>query len=184
MTTPPIIVTGLPRSRTAWFSNLLTWGGSLVYHDGFYIQGKTAGGADGLKRVIERLRTGEWTGHSDAANILFWKTLSDEFPKAKWLVIHRELSDVFESCQKIVPDMGTEVLGSMSKEMEKLVQTLSPMVIQFDNITPSVCYDAADYLRVNIGPTARVRQLCEMNVQVHPEILKRRLGDLLRKQTI
>lgn len=180
--TPPIIITGLPRSRTAWFANLLTWGGSLVYHDGFYVSG--SGVEKNLQRVIDRLRTGEWTGHSDPANVLFWKRLHEEFPRAKWLVIHRDLNDVLEACKKIVPDMGTEVLGSMSKELENLVQTLEPMVVSFDNITPAICYGAADYLSVNIGPTTRVRQLCEMNVQVHPAILRQRLGELLHKQTI
>lgn len=55
---------------------------------------------------------------------------------------------------------------------------LNHIDVSFDRITPSLCYSISEYLGVDIGPEARVRQLCDMNIQIHPPILRERLTRL------
>lgn len=175
----PALITGLPRSRSAWFANLLTFGKSIVYHDGLYPSNNEMLRSASVKRVVAALQSGAWTGHSDAANVLIWKTLADEFPKAKWVVCKRDLNSVLNSCRKIIPDMPTAGIGAFAKELDELIAELKPLVVDFDDITPITAYKVADHLEINIGSTTRVRQLCDFNVQIHPPILLERLKALI-----
>lgn len=175
----PALITGLPRSRTAWFSALLTFDKSIVYHDGLYPSPNEMHRASSVKRVLNSLHSGAWTGHSDAANLLIWRTLHDEFPKAKWVVCKRDIGSVLESCRKIVPDMPTAGIGALAKEMDELIEDIRPMVVDFDDITPITAFQVADYLGINIGSSTRVRQICDFNIQIHPPILQERLKALI-----
>lgn len=158
---------------------MLTFGDSVVYHDPFCRSVNGVCSVNSIKNVLSALYTGRWAGISDAAILMVWRTLRDEFPKAKWVVCKRNLSDVLMSCKRIVPDMPTEGIGALAQEMDYLIAEVKPMVVNFDDITPVTCFEIADHLGIHIGLTTRVRQLCDFNVQVHPEILKKRLTDLI-----
>jgi hypothetical protein len=134
-----------------------------------------------IDEMIALMRTGAWQGHSDSTNVLNFRTLDAAFPRAKWVVVHRPISDVLDSCRKIVPGIATESIGAFSNRLDDLIEALDPMVVRFDDIDPGVCYDVANYLQVNIGPHSRVKQLCDFNVQVHPLVLKRRLEELMQQ---
>jgi hypothetical protein len=135
--------------------------------------------AASVRRLIQALRNAEWTGASDAALVPIWQSLADEFPKAKWVVCKRDLSDVFESCKKIIPDMPVAGVGELASQLDLLIAELNPMIVQFDDISPVTCFDVADHLGVKMGSATRVRQLCDFNVQIHPPILQERLKALI-----
>lgn len=175
----PALITGLPRSRTAWFANLLTFGASIVYHDGLFPANNEISRYASVKRVLNSLQSGAWTGHSDSANLLIWRTLVDEFPNAKWVVCKRDMNDVFASIKKLLPDMPTAGLGFLARELDTLILELRPMVVNFDDITPITAFKVAEYLGIDIGSTTRVRQLCDFNIQIHPPVLLERLKALI-----
>lgn len=66
----------------------------------------------------------------------------------------------------------------MHSELLELERHVNPMVVNFDSIDPVKCYEIAEYLGIDIGPATRVRQLCDMNIQIHPPVLKQRLENL------
>jgi hypothetical protein len=169
----PILIAGMPRSRSAWWSNLLTFGPTFVAHDGLF--------RSNIDELICKLRSGEWQGHSDSANVLWWQTLNEAFPKAKWVVVKRPIADVLDSCRKIVPSISTESIGAFSKRLDDLIYFLNPKIVEFDVIDSDECFDVANYLEVDIGSCERVKQLCDFNVQVHPLVLKRRLEELMQQ---
>lgn len=175
----PAIITGLPRSRTSWWANLLTFGESVVYHDPFCTSEDGVCKAVSFKRVVQSLRAEDWQGISDAAVLLFWRSLQEEFPAAKWVVCKRDLNDVLDSCRKIMPDLPTAGIGALAKELEILIEEMNPKIVNFDDISPITCFEVAEYLQINIGSSTRVRQLCDFNVQVHPSVLQKRIADLI-----
>lgn len=179
----PFLITGLPRSKTAWLANLLTWGSTFCAHDGLRPEmSRHFEFKESVACLVSKLRTGEWNGHSDAANVLAWQELEVEFPHAKWLVVKRPLNEVLDSCRKIIPSVAPAGIGALNKKLEELIYQLNPKIVEFDEISPTTCYDIANYFQVNIGPHKRVNQLCEMNIQIHPPILMQRLDDLIHKQ--
>lgn len=176
-------ITGLPRSRTAWFANLFTWGDSICYHDGLCPE-------DGLclvssfDHLLKRLKEGNGPrGHSCASNILVWRKLHKEFPDAKWVFVSRDGGAIIDSVSKILK-FDVEQWNSMSNEAMVMIKEIGPMVVHFDCIDPVGCYGISNHLGIDIGPAARVRQLCDMNIQIHPPILKRRLESLKCQQLV
>lgn len=132
-----------------------------------------------MRRLIASIRSGAWTGHSDSANLLIWRTLHDEFPNARWVVCKRDLNDVLDSCRKIIPDMPTAGIGFLAKELDSLIEEVRPLVVNFDDITPITALRVADYAGIHVGPTSRVRMLCDFNIQIHPPVLQERLKALI-----
>lgn len=175
--THQFFITGLPRSRSAWFANLFTWGDSICYHDAL-CDGLTRSGDAPLKSLYDKLEGERPRGHSCSSNVMAWRILDDWFPNAPWVVIDRPFSTTLQSCQSISPEVTYDGLMSMNRELTALTKKIRPMVVQFESIEPVMCYQIAEHLGIDIGPTARVRQLCDMNIQIHPPILKARINQL------
>lgn len=121
-------------------------------------------------------------GVSDSSLLFRWRNTAERFPNAKWVVIQRDFGDCLRSCQKVHPEISRPGLLTMQIALEELVATLKPMVVNFDEIDPIKCYEIAAYLDIDIGPATRVRQLCDMNIQIHPPILQKRLASLMQKE--
>lgn len=163
-------ITGLPRSRTAWFANYLTFGDSFCLHDGFR----------GLKSVEDfpaRLNVYEGaSGNSDPANVLFWQRLVEWYPQAKWVVVVRPFGEVVVSCNRILPPrihqlVPWENLCRFNTQLDQLVARLDPMIVPFHGITPELAMKVAAYCGVYAGDVRRAEQLCQLNVQLDPTFL-------------
>ena len=84
-------ITGMPRSRTAWLANLLTYGPSFCYHD------LTRETRDSVEFGV-RLQSAEAlvSGDSDSGLLLDVEKWVQVFPRARWVLIHRNA----EECEK------------------------------------------------------------------------------------
>lgn len=171
----PFFITGLPRSRTAWFANLLTWGDVICHHDPVDLVGHTLG--DFAANVINNLR-GSFTpvGLSDASTLYAWREYATAFPDAKWVLIDRDARDVIRSMQQVIPDFNGEAIFDLTSDMRAIKQTLNPLVVPFNDITPECCVEVARHLGIDIGPATRIRMLCDFNVQIHPSVFQQRLA--------
>jgi hypothetical protein len=89
-------ITGLPRSRTAWLSNLLTWGPSFCWHEGSRI----FRGAQGLARALNETDY-TYAGTADSGLIYHWDYLTRVMPFAKWVVIRRDPIEVRDSLKRM-----------------------------------------------------------------------------------
>lgn len=170
-------VTGLPRSRTAWFSNYLSHGNASIIHDGFRLLNAIDDFPIQLKKEFPY---SEVIGNSDPANILFWERIVEWFPHAKWVVVRRPFEEVFESCNRIWK-IERQSLWAMSDKLNELIDALNPMVVDFHGITPQVAMDVAAYLGIDAGNLKRAEQLCRMNVQIEPSFLKAAIKDFVDK---
>jgi predicted P-loop ATPase/GTPase len=108
---------------------------------------------------------------------MVWRTLRKWFPDAKWVVIDRRFDDVLKSCSDIEPACRDN-LKLMKCHLDCLIAEIHPMVVNFQDIDPIWSYRVSQYLGIGIGPATRVRQLCDMNIQIHPPVLKQRLENL------
>lgn len=140
-------ITGLPRSRTAWLANLLTWGRTFCYHEPLYSCTRVAdlnlladkAKAEGLLNV----------GGSDSGLPFFWRETRELFPNALWLVVRRPVKDVVISYTEYFTKhpfhgMGTlstesveELCINLDRELDALCRTLpdsQKLVVRFDDL--------------------------------------------------
>jgi hypothetical protein len=85
----PFLVIGLPRSRTFWLSQFLSYGGRKVVHDPFLFMDSLsqlddlfAGGADG---AVDTVLGGAWRG------------VKRRYPDLRLMVVQRDVEDVIRS---------------------------------------------------------------------------------------
>lgn len=97
-------ITGLPRSRTAWLSLLLTHGSeSFCHHDG--LKGFS------VKGLVHEMRESGYTntGDSDSALLLHLEEVIRLVPDAKWVIVNRDPVASMDSYWK---EFGTRYPGS------------------------------------------------------------------------
>jgi plasmid maintenance system antidote protein VapI len=170
-------VTGLPRCRSAWFANLLTYGDSFCFHDAWH-------GLDSVEAIRPKLESvdncPQSVGISDPALLLFWREMSEWYPDAKWVVVKRDYLDTVRSCTKITTPNRRASLGPMAEELDALTEAMSPLVIDFTDITAETISELENYLDVDCGPKERIEMLLKFNVQIDVELLRESLAALLR----
>lgn len=98
------IITGMPRTKTAWlavFFNSLN--GCDCWHEVL--------SEIGLKQSLElTTRIDRLQGASDSGILFHWKEFISAYPKAKWIIMDRDMTDVFKSAHKAgIPEFNLEV---------------------------------------------------------------------------
>jgi hypothetical protein len=88
-------VTGLPRSRTTWLSNYLTYGNIWCHHDLLLKTPHMDWFDDALRRPGAQV-----TGDSDSALPLAYEEINKWYPQAKWIVVLRNRMDAQKSYLK------------------------------------------------------------------------------------
>ena len=161
-------ITGLPRSKTALLSTIFTWGTSFCYHEFF-----------GNKTIPKGF---DHIGISDPALLFMWEKESHERPDMRWVVVVRDVEESHKSISRIDPEITFDQVMSAKAELDRLMWALHPLIVSFDDTDAEMCREIAKYLGIDIGPIERVRQLCDMNIQIHPPILKKRLEQLKNLQ--
>lgn len=91
----PLFITGLPRSRTAWLSNLFTRSGRLVHHE---LQRKFDTAADYVA-FMQELVTACPYGVGDSSSLLpmIGAEVVAAFPSASWVFVERAPKDALEA---------------------------------------------------------------------------------------
>lgn len=165
-------VTGLPRCKSAWFANYLTWGDSFCYHDAFHTQDSF----EDFCRMLEGTPA-KFVGHSDPANVVYWRDLHARFPEADWVVVKRPVQDAWKaSIRAFGYDGGMhDAFEDLQVELRSLIKELSPLIVSFDNPHP---LDIADYLGVDVGGWSRTELLKNLNVQVDPKHLTNMISNI------
>ena len=78
------LILGLPRSRTAWLANFLTYDGLFCYHEAI----------NGCKNIKEYKQKVKGKGDSNTALALF--DFESHFPNAKIIIIDSEIDKAVE----------------------------------------------------------------------------------------
>lgn len=91
----PFFIVGLPRSRTAWLANLLTYGPAFCLHDGL----KTCERPEELQQRLAATGA-EWPGDADTALPLFFPQIHKLFPQARYVFVERDAAAAEASSAK------------------------------------------------------------------------------------
>lgn len=124
------LITGVPRTRTAWLSNLLTYGPSFCAHELL-----TVAGIDGAAEYLSRLNY-KFLGVSDSGAGLAWRKLLQKFPQIKVLRVKRPWKEAAASHHKYftenplpgIPNAslaGTELwCHALDEELDKMAHAM------------------------------------------------------------
>ena len=162
-------ICALPRSRTAWLANLLTYGDSFCFHE-------PAVGLDSfsdLRGLFES--TGRpVVGSSDCGNAWIVDGLAREFPDCRFVVVHRPLEEVRQGMLEMgLPDNGT--LEKSSIMLDYVVSNYSPFSLDADDLSdPEVVKMLCEYVSAPFD-RARFDLLAALNVQVNTDYLAGRM---------
>jgi hypothetical protein len=142
-------VTGLPRSRTAWLANFLTYGDSLCYHEAL----------NGCKSITEYIDKVDGCGDSNT----YLGTFDYEkyFPDSKVVIID---SGIEKSVQ-----FGKDVYNSDSTELtikyKKKLDSMKGLHVHIDNLNSSL-EEIWNYIYNEPFNKKRTEMLIELNVQM------------------
>lgn len=162
-------ICALPRSRTAWLANLLTYGDSFCFHE-------PAVGLDSfsdLRGLFES--TGRpVVGSSDCGNAWIVDGLAREFPDSRFVVVRRPLEAVRQSMLEMgLPDNG--ILEKTSIMLDYTVKTYSHISVDADDLgDPEAVKMLCEYVGASFD-LARFNLLESLNIQVTPSHLAGRM---------
>lgn len=125
------VITGLPRSRTAWTAAYLTHGETFCIHEGLKL---CANGVGALRKAFPRHAI--YRGISDPAAALAQDKFIAEFPLAKWIIIERPYKDVEMALKRAnAPSDGLHIIQA---KLEELRAKVDPLVIPFQDLNQCI----------------------------------------------
>ena len=158
---PPVFVTGLPRSRTSWFTTFLLLCGVRCPHELTVESHEKMRSRDDFYRAVN-----SFDGTCDP--YLPWTDFHEHWPAAKIVTIHRSL---YDSAKSIMDSHGDLVSIPMHQKWMERAASLPGLHVQYAEIEariPEIC----DYLGVEF-PREDYKVIRGLNVQ------DRRAGSLL-----
>jgi hypothetical protein len=144
-------VIGLPRSRTAWLANFLTYDGNFCYHEG-------VGGCSTIEEYKDKL--GKDKGDSNTGLMMF--DFEKYFPDVKVIVIDSTIDNAVEFAEKVY---GTDIKKSMLKAKDRL-DSIKGLHISLDDINDSL-KKIWEYVSVKPFNKDRADMLVKLNIQVN-----------------
>lgn len=153
-------ICALPRSRTSWLANFLTWGPAFCFHEP--VVGMSS--VRELRALFES--TGrELVGSSDCGNLYIADQLKAEFPGCQFVTVHRNLDECRQELMAMgLPDNGT--LEDASSRLDRL--SVDALRIEVADLSdPNQAEELCDYVGVPWDPL-RFAMLSTLNVQPMP----------------
>lgn len=163
-------ITGLPRTRTAWMAQYMSWNGVLCLHE------PTAGAA-----TIEDAQAkfcGIPRGASDSGLVWFTDAWRKAFPDAKWVVIRRDVRDVHRSMMLAMRRCGIatddaqmeETLRLHQQKVEQCILECDPLVVEYADIDARMAEIAAYCVPGWKHSEERHRQMLRLDIQLRPTV--------------
>ena len=127
------LVTGLPRSGTAWLSAVLTCGSSFCYQE-------LTGFSDTWDQLLCSMQTSGFlaVGNSDSGAVFIWRGLVERIPDLRIVCIRRNPVDCAESWSRIAGIHVTETVSYFSMELDACILETSPLVVDSDDLSDIV----------------------------------------------
>lgn len=167
------VITGMPRTGTAWLSVFLTYRDTVCRHDLFSADGVEAGA-----RRLEAGRCGAY-GVADCGVVRHLGPVRRRWPDAQWVVLTRDAAECRDSVRRA---FGFDYdLTEHARLVQAAVEALgsAALVVPFGQV-----FDRADeiakYCDIRWRPDrARTVELRRMNIQVRPQALFDRLREAI-----
>lgn len=138
-------IVGLPRTRTSWVSNFLTYKTSFCFHEAIRLCYKI----DDMSLLFESIDEPN-VGDADCRIIEFEDDFRRMFPSAKWVYIKRDIKEVIHSLEKRFEFKesyrDTDFCKNLQKKYDIFEKKYSPLTFKFDELnTVDVCEAIWDY---------------------------------------
>lgn len=156
------LIVSLPRSRTAWLANFLTYGQSFCYHEGLL-------GCSNIEQFKKRLEsTGtEISGNSDCGNVFFLDRIKELIPDIRIVVIKRDLEEVMSSLDAMGDQFGyRETVVAAAELIDKSQHYHSALTIDFNDIGEDACKIIWEYCTGSVFNRNRWEMLDGINMEI------------------
>lgn len=169
-------ILSLPRSRTAWLANFLTYENSYCFHEGLL----DCESVPWLHRLFEE--TGKpIRGNSDCGNIIFLDQLRKSFPDAKYVIVERPLGEVVDELHEIgLESFQPEVMEYADSQLKLAKRTLDALTVNFHELDESACRQIWRHCIGTPFDESRWRMLDGLDVQI---ILAKKLEFYRKKKS-
>ena len=168
---------GRPRSRTAWLANFLTYGETFCSHEGM---ADCSGSLIELERRMAELPA-RIVGNADTGLIHIAQDVISHFPKAKLIVLTENEFSWRMFCTK--NNINQELIKRVDDDYRRTKELLKDraLFVPINLLTapaPSGLVDVWLHLGLQLKdfPLERFNVLRDLNVQIMPESLQRRVG--------
>ncbi len=126
-------ITGLPRSRTSWFSAFMTSGDVFCWHEAM-------NGCHTKEELTRRMNLGGYSivGNSDSG--LIYTDFEKRFPDANTVVIHRKVDEVVDSLLDagIIEPENREGVANMLDDMSSKLEFVEGLHVEFKYIDQQI----------------------------------------------
>lgn len=170
-------ILALPRSRTAWIANFLTYENSFCFHEGLM----RISSVHGLKKMFSE--TGKKiVGNSDCGNILYVNLIKRHFDHARFVIINRDVEEVIRSLDEMEGFSDTETVYRADVTLKALRNETDALQIDYDDLGEEACRRLWDYcvgtpfdktrwemldgIDMNIIPEKKVKQIQENRLNI------------------
>jgi len=172
------VITGMPRTGTAWLSVFLTYRDTVCRHDLFSAEGVSAGA-----RRLEEDVFGAY-GVADCGAVVCLERVRARWPDAQWVVLTRDAEECRDSVRRA---FGFDHdLTEHARLVGAAVSALgaSALVVPFEQV-----FDRADEIAAHCDirwrpDGARTEELRRMNIQVRPQALFDRLRTTILREDL
>lgn len=136
--TTPFFITGMPRARTAWLANFLTWGDAFCAHD-------LSMRCESVAQLAARIDAlpGAFPGVSDSALCLIPDRIRAQWPDARWVVLRRDPAQVRFSLQamgaypglaKVGPELAVEIVTRVEQGLASFTRDPRVLFVEYDDL--------------------------------------------------
>jgi hypothetical protein len=175
----PFFIVSLPRSRTAWLANFLSYGPCYCYHEPM---------CDfDLKDYPHMLALAgtPYAGVADSINCMIIDKLIKMFPRAKLVIIRRDIGEVARSVEAAFHLKCMSTLEKMNRELDRIENTYEGLVVPYHDFSAAKIwhYLLGNNMHLN---EQRLAMLENFNITVPVEVnfrkaiqLTKRAGDFI-----
>ncbi len=159
-------ICSLPRSRTGWIANFLTYGPSFCFHE-------LCGDVQKLSeypRILGSVKT-PFVSVSDSGNLFAIDRLIEMFPTCRLVVVRRNRMDVDASLRKLGFEIS-ETLAILDEDLDRIEKIHASRVLSldFENLDARALWSwCVPGTHIN---ELRLSMLETLNVQIKPTVLR------------
>lgn len=156
---------GLPRSRTYWLSQFLSYGDWSCYHD------------EAIKmRSVQDLRT--WftqpnTGSSETSAALYWRFLLETCPELRVVVVRRSVQSAVDSWMQVSPESNYFVIKTLFHKIDRKLDQIEKRMpnvlsVKYDDLAKeSTCKEIFEFCLPYEHDSSHWEALDESNLQIN-----------------
>lgn len=158
-------ICSLPRSKTGWIANFLTYGPSFCFHE-------LCGRVNKLSEYPAALRSASapFVSVSDSGNLFAIDRLIELFPHCRLVVVRRDRMDVDRSLRKLGFEI-TDTLAILDEDLDRIEKIYASRVLSldFERLDARALWSwCVPGIPIN---ELRLSMLETLNVQIKPTVL-------------